>query len=109
MDGEHYNSAKEIDTHNIFGSMQVEASDAWFKSQNKRTFVLSRSTFAGHGKFGQHWLGDNGATANYMGQSVIGIMQMNLFGVPFVGSDICGFSGPSLPELCARWHMVGAF
>ncbi|EQD31080.1 Glycoside hydrolase, family 31, partial [mine drainage metagenome] len=44
-----------------------------------------------------------------MGQSVLGVMSMNMFGVPFVGSDICGFGGSTNGELCARWHWVGAF
>jgi alpha-glucosidase (family GH31 glycosyl hydrolase) len=109
MDVYHSNGYKEIDTHSLFGTMETMATHKWFEKNKSRTFIISRSSFAGHGKFGSRWLGDNDATTTYMGQSVTGIMMQNMFGIPFVGSDICGFSGDTNGELCARWHGVGAF
>jgi alpha-glucosidase (family GH31 glycosyl hydrolase) len=44
-----------------------------------------------------------------MGFSVIGVMMMNMFGIPLTGVDICGFTGDTNGELCARWHVVGSF
>lgn len=62
------------------------------------------------GKYGSAWLGDNHATVDDMAMSVISVMNMNMFGIPLVGSDICGFGGDSTTaQLCARWHAVGAF
>jgi alpha-glucosidase (family GH31 glycosyl hydrolase) len=61
------------------------------------------------GKYASRWLGDNFSQVRFMGYSVSGTMLMNVFGIPFTGSDICGFIGDTTPELCARWHVVGSF
>jgi alpha-glucosidase (family GH31 glycosyl hydrolase) len=85
--------------------MQVKASNAWFKSQKKRPMIISRSSYAGMGKYGSKWLGDNHATVTDMEISVISSMKMNIFGIAFIGADICGFAGPqTTPDLCTRWH-----
>lgn len=89
--------------------MEVKATHDWYVKGDVRHFILSRSSFAGMGKFGFNWLGDNYSDPWHMGQSVLGAMMMNVFGIPFVGSDICGFGGSTGSELCARWHFVGAF
>uniref|UniRef100_A0A8C2T861 Sucrase-isomaltase, intestinal-like n=1 Tax=Coturnix japonica TaxID=93934 RepID=A0A8C2T861_COTJA len=94
--GEHYN------THSLFGCVVQQAT-------GKRAFVLSRSTFVGSGKHAAHWLGDNNSKWKDMHYSIIGMLEFNLFGIPFVGADICGFNSNTTYELCLRWTQLGSF
>ena len=109
IDAAHENGFTELDMHSLFGTMEVRATHGWFQKQNNRTMIIERSAFAGLGKFGSRWLGDNNSSAFMMGASVPGIMMHNIIGIPFAGSDICGFLGNTTAELCARWHILGAF
>ncbi|CAF1315715.1 unnamed protein product [Rotaria sordida] len=87
----HYN------LHNMYGYFEAKATNLALKTiRHKRPFVLSRSSFAGSGQYTAHWTGDNGAT-------------FNMFGMPNVGADICGFRDDTNEELCTRWMQLGAF
>ena len=83
--------------------------------KDQRTFLLSRSTFAGSGKYVQHWLGDNHRNWDNMKWSIAGIMNFNMFGIPMVGPDVCGFfedknvTEAEQRELCARWIELSVF
>lgn len=93
----------------MYGTQMIKTSHDWFTAQNKRTFIIERSSMAGAGKFTSRWLGDNESKWQHMSYSVSGVMLMNIFGITLAGSDICGFIGDTNPELCTKWHIVGSF
>jgi len=61
------------------------------------------------GEYASRWLGDNYSDETSMGYSVSSTMLMNMFGIPLVGADICGFMSDTNDDLCTKWHYVGAF
>uniref|UniRef100_A0A8C6PJX3 Lysosomal alpha-glucosidase n=1 Tax=Nothobranchius furzeri TaxID=105023 RepID=A0A8C6PJX3_NOTFU len=93
----HYN------LHNLYGLTEADAThSALQKIRRKRPFVLSRSSFPGIGRFSGVWTGDVRSNWEQLRLSIPG----DLFGVPLVGADICGFGGNTTEELCVRWMQL---
>lgn len=105
------NQYRHYDVHSLYGLSQSKPTlDGLQKAHiGKRGLVISRSTFPGSGQYAGHWLGDNSADWDHLRLSVIGILEFNLFGIPYIGADICGFFGQPSAELCKRWMQLGAF
>ncbi|KAK9880759.1 hypothetical protein WA026_013081 [Henosepilachna vigintioctopunctata] len=102
--GVHYN------VHNLFGISEANiTSRAMSEILNERSFIISRSTFAGYGRYGGHWGGDVFSTWDELRYSIPHLLDFSLFGVPLMGSDICGFNDNSNEDLCNRWMQLGAF
>ncbi|KAK7045115.1 glycoside hydrolase family 31 protein [Favolaschia claudopus] len=107
----HFGGYVELDVHNLWGLMEAEATHKALQEiiPGQRPFIISRSTFPSAGKWTGHWLGDNFSRWSYLYYSIQGILQFQLFQIPFVGADTCGFNENTSEELCNRWMQLGAF
>ena len=42
--------------------------------------------------------------------SISGVMNFNMFGIPFSGAEVCGYYGTEKDdELCGRWIQLSTF
>lgn len=105
------NTFYHYDVHSLYGWSETVITFRGLQElfPGTRPVVLSRSTYPGSGKYAVHWLGDNTSAWSHLKMSIIGMLEFNLFGLPMVGADICGFFGDTTVEMCARWMQLGAF
>jgi alpha-glucosidase len=94
----------------------------------ERPFLISRSTFPSSGHWTGHWvrgslarmcltcaaadapprqLGDNFSKWSYLRYNIQGVLQFQIFQMPMVGADTCGFSAPLL--LSCRKNGLAAY
>eukprot|EP00817_Percolomonadidae_sp_ATCC50343_P002529 CAMPEP_0117418150 /NCGR_PEP_ID=MMETSP0758-20121206/1_1 /TAXON_ID=63605 /ORGANISM="Percolomonas cosmopolitus, Strain AE-1 (ATCC 50343)" /LENGTH=835 /DNA_ID=CAMNT_0005198505 /DNA_START=128 /DNA_END=2636 /DNA_ORIENTATION=- len=109
MNAQH-STGLEYNLHNMYGFYEAKATQASLlkRRPTEKPFVLTRSSFPGSGRYTNHWLGDNDSTYESMFYSISGVLNFQMFGIPLVGADICGFNGATTPELCARWIVLGS-
>ncbi|CAD8093798.1 unnamed protein product [Paramecium sonneborni] len=98
------------DVHNLYGIMDSYYTFQALKELGKiQPLQITRSTFPGSGQYAQHWTGDNGATWEFLYLSLGQIFQFQIYGIPMVGADVCGFVGNTNYKLCSRWIQLGIF
>ena len=104
------NIKNELNFHSLRGIIQSKITFEYLSNYIKRRpFLVSRSTYPGHGKYGGHWLGDNTSTWKDLKFTIPAMFNFHLFGIPFVGSNIWGYKGDATSELWVRWHQLGIF
>ncbi|KAL0217914.1 hypothetical protein RCL1_008763 [Eukaryota sp. TZLM3-RCL] len=102
------------DTHNLYSFYQSKVTRGIVDSiYRKKTMLITRSSFAGSGRYTSTWLGDNTSSFEDLAYSIPGILSYNLFGIPLTGPDVGGFLGHLEPnlmeELVSRWSFAGIF
>lgn len=105
----HYNNIAHVNLHNYYPVQQAMITYNFLRELNKNEypFILTRANAPGMGKYSAHWTGDNYSTYKFLKYSLQESMNSNLFGMPMVGADICGFGGQVNESLCARWMQLG--
>ena len=95
--------------HNQYALLMAMATTAGLLEAmpDRRTFVLSRSGFAGIQRYAANWMGDNMARWDHLWLSIAMGAGFGISGQAFVGADIGGFEGDTQPELFLRWMQYG--
>jgi alpha-glucosidase len=97
--------------HNCYGLLMAKATYQGLSKLRKglRTFLFSRSAFAGIQRYAASWTGDIKSKWSHLQNSIPMLLNMGLSGQVIIGSDIGGFLGKPTKELFIRWMQLGAF
>ena len=97
--------------HNLYGFSMAKATAEGLKKldDNKRYFLLSRSSYSGQQRFSAIWMGDNMSWWEHMLYHIRMMLNLNISGFFYVGADVGGFGGNSSEDLVIRWMQLGAF
>lgn len=96
--------------HNVYGHNMARATYRGLKKiTGKRPFVITRACYSGTQKYAIGWTGDNHSIWAHLQMAIPQLCNLGLSGMPFVGTDIGGFSSDATKELMCRWIELGSF
>jgi alpha-glucosidase len=97
--------------HNVYGMQMARATAEGMQAlqPEKRTFVFTRSAWAGLQRYAINWMGDNISTWEHARLTMPMVANLGLCGLAFTGPDTGGFAGDCRPELLVRWLQLGVF
>jgi len=115
LNATHANGISEYDVHSLHGYQMALKTKEFLTEHNstKRSFVMTKNTFAGSGAYTHHQLGETHRNWENMTNTIAGVMNFNMFGIPLTGPDTCGYISSErtkeTEELCARWIQLASF
>lgn len=103
--------ASHAQAHNVYGLQMARATAEGIQAlrPEQRTFVFTRSAWAGLQRHAINWMGDNISTWDHLRLTAPMVANLGLCGLAFTGPDTGGFAGDCTPELLTRWLQLGAF
>ena len=105
------NSASHAEAHNVYGLQMARACADGIAAlrPQRRTFVMTRSGWAGLQRYAMNWMGDNISDWDSLRLTAPMIANLGISGLAFTGPDTGGFAGDCPPELLTRWLQLGVF
>ena len=97
--------------HNLYATGMNRATREAFQQHlpDRRSFVITRSGYAGLQKDAGVWTGDNCSWWEHLDAAVPMLLGLSISGVSMVGSDTGGFQEDASAQLYSRWFSFAAF
>jgi len=101
--------SSDFNFHNQYCIAMLDTSYRWLEKNIVQPFFISSSTTPGAGHVATHTTGENPSSFELMKESILSMLNFNLFGIPHIGTNIGGYRGTLSDELYIRWYQLGAF
>jgi len=113
LDAVHYGGIEEYNVRSLNAFYQSQSTYNYLRGKDGTyfPFVLSRGNMFGIGQYSFHFVPDIHSTWELLRASMGPTLTYQIFGIPVIGADICGFIDEHRvdSELCVRWHQLSVF